>query len=208
MGTKILKFEVCYGDSPHHHHLLHPPPSSTSHRPAPLLPSIVSPHLKENTVFSMHKRLGAVNRRNPPGPMENTLRAAATVSPKGERAGGRGGRMDSCGEGVMADIMVEGLDRSRLNGIGPNESPAGTPRWAWHLQSASGGTGGRRGSGSTQRIFTVHKLFWRGWGSHRQEGVGTRSARGAMAGAHGLWGGLWKPDLASLHRTPCPVELN
>ena len=31
----------------------------------------------------MHKRLGAVNRMNPPGPMENILRAAATVSLKG-----------------------------------------------------------------------------------------------------------------------------
>lgn len=36
----------------------------------------------------MHKRLGAVNRMNPPGPVENIPSVAATVSLKGERGGG------------------------------------------------------------------------------------------------------------------------
>lgn len=31
---------------------------------------------------------------------------------------------------------------------------------------------------------------------------------GSLEGAHRLWGRLWKPDLASLHRTQGPVELN
>lgn len=39
-------------------------------------------------MFSMHKRLGAVNRMNPPGLVENILAAAATVSLKGEGGGG------------------------------------------------------------------------------------------------------------------------
>lgn len=60
--------------------------------PLPFCPPS-SLHLKGNTVFSMHKRLGAVNRMNPPGPMENILRDAATVSLKGESGGGRGGWM-------------------------------------------------------------------------------------------------------------------
>lgn len=60
-----------------------PPPSTPTTRLSfSLLSSL---HLKENTAFSMHKRLDAVNRRNPPGPMENIVRAAATVSLKGER---------------------------------------------------------------------------------------------------------------------------
>lgn len=48
------------------------------------LPS--SLHLKGNTVFSMQKSPGAVNRTNPPGPVENVPRVAATVSMKGERS--------------------------------------------------------------------------------------------------------------------------
>lgn len=60
-----------------------PPPSTPTTRLSfSLLSSL---HLKENTAFSMHKRLDAVNRRKPPGPMENIVRAAATVSLKGER---------------------------------------------------------------------------------------------------------------------------
>lgn len=31
---------------------------------------------------------------------------------------------------------------------------------------------------------------------------------GSLEVAHRLWGRLWKPDLASLHRTQGPVELN
>lgn len=50
------------------------------------LPS--SLHLKGNTVFSMHKRLGAVNRMNPPGPVENIPSVAATVSRRGGEVDG------------------------------------------------------------------------------------------------------------------------
>lgn len=39
-------------------------------------------------MFSMHKRLGAVNRMNPPGPVENIASVAATVSLKGGGGGG------------------------------------------------------------------------------------------------------------------------
>lgn len=87
MRTKILKFEVCcvLGSPPP------PPPPPPTAQLSFALPS--SLHLKGNTVFSMHKRLGAVNRMNPPGPMENIHSAAATVSLKGERGGGRGGWM-------------------------------------------------------------------------------------------------------------------
>lgn len=38
-------------------------------------------------MFSVHKRLGAVNGTNPPGLVENVLGAAATVSERGERGG-------------------------------------------------------------------------------------------------------------------------
>lgn len=47
-----------------------PPLPPTTQLPFSLPSSL---HLKGNTVFSMHKRLGAVNRMNPPGPMENIL---------------------------------------------------------------------------------------------------------------------------------------
>lgn len=45
MRTKILKFEVCCGDRPWLS------PTTTSHNPAPLLPSIVSPPEREYCVF-------------------------------------------------------------------------------------------------------------------------------------------------------------
>lgn len=35
-----------------------------------------------------------------------------------------------------------------------------------------------------------------------------RTGAGSLEVAHRLWGRLWKPDLASLHRMQGPVELN